>query len=151
MESLIRRNSAWYDPFDLVTDLQGDINRLFTTSLKRGYPGNLGDFFPNLEIQEDDSSYTLHVDAPGLERKDLDISVTGNIVTIKGERKAEERKKEKGYFYSERRYGAFQRSLELPTEVDAEKIVANYKDGVLEVIVPKSEKAKPKQIKVDVK
>ncbi len=151
MDNLIRQNTHWLDPFDLVTDLQGDINRLFSTSLRRGQSGNAGDFLPHLEIREDENSFILHLDAPGLERKDLDISVTGNMITIKGERKAEERKKEKGYFYSERRYGSFQRSLELPTEVDAEKIEANYKDGVLEVVVPKSERSKPKQIKVDVK
>lgn len=151
MDNLIRHNAHWLDPFDLVTDLQGDINRLFSTSLRRGQTGNAGDFLPHLEIREDENNYTLHIDAPGLDRKDLDISVAGNLITIKGERKAEERKKEKGYFYSERRYGSFQRSLELPTEVDSEKVLANYKDGVLEVIVPKSERSKPKQIKVDVK
>lgn len=151
MNPLVRHTHQWMDPFELVTDLQDDMNRLFSSSLRRGTPGTLGEFLPSLEVQEDENQFNLHLDIPGMERKDLDISVTGNTLTIKGERKTEEKKKEKGYFYSERRYGSFQRSIELPSEVDADKIAANYKDGVLEVLVPKSEKSKPKQIKVDVK
>lgn len=143
--------SPWSDPLDLVTDLQDDMNRLFSSSLRRGPRSPLGDFFPSLEVKEDESQYLLHLDVPGMERKDLDISVSGNTLTVKGERKSEEHKKEKGCFYSERQYGSFQRSVELPTEVDPEKVAANYKDGVLELVLPKSEKARPKQIKVDVK
>ncbi|HOW58958.1 MAG TPA: Hsp20/alpha crystallin family protein [Candidatus Omnitrophota bacterium] len=151
MNNLMRQTQKWLDPFDLVTDLQDDINHLFSTSLRRGQPSNFSDFVPSVEIHEDENNFTLHLDAPGIDKKDMDISVTGNTVTIKGERKIEEKKKEKGYFYSERRYGSFQRSLELPTTVESDKITANYKDGVLELVVPKSEKSKPKQIKVEVK
>lgn len=151
MNNLMRQTQRWLDPFDLVTDLQDDINRLFSSSLRKSQHSTLSDFLPCVEVHEDENSFTIHVDSPGIDKKDIDISVTGNTVTVKGERKIEEKKKEKGYFYSERRYGSFQRSLELPTEVDSEKISANYKDGVLEIVVPKSEKSKPKQIKVDVK
>lgn len=151
MNPLARRENPWLDPFDLLTDIQGDINRLFTSSLRRGHTGDIGDFVPTLELREEDDKFVVHADVPGIDRKDLDISVTGNTLTIKGERKSEEKRKEKGYLYSERRFGSFLRSVELPTEVDAEKIAASYKDGVLEIAVPKSERAKPKQIKVDVK
>lgn len=151
MNPLVRHTNRWIDPFDLVTDLQGDINRLFSSSLRREPQTTFGDFLPSLEVKEDENQFQLHLDIPGMERKDLDISVTGNVLTVKGERKEEEQKKGKGYFYSERRYGSFQRSVELPVEVDADKVAANYKDGVLELTLPKSEKAKPKQIKVDVK
>lgn len=151
MNPLMKQTSRWIDPFDLVTDLQDDVNRLFSSSLRRGSLAQTGEFFPSLEVKEDENQFLLHLDAPGMERKDLDISVTGNTLTVKGERKEEENRKGKGYFYSERRYGSFQRSVELPVEVDADKVAANYKDGVLELVLPKSEKAKPKQIKVDVK
>jgi len=151
MNPLVKQTSRWIDPFDLVTDLQDDMNRLFSSSLRRGPQSSIGEFLPSLEMKEDDNQFLLHLDIPGMERKDLDISVTGNTLTVKGERKEEENKKGKGYFYSERRYGSFQRSVELPTEVDADKVAASYKDGVLELVLPKSEKAKPKQIKVDVK
>ena len=153
MNPLIKHTNQWIhpwsDPFEFVTDLQEDMNRLFSSSLRRGSRGTTGEFLPSLEVKEDENQFTLRLDAPGMDRKDLDISVSGNTLTIKGERKSEEQKKEKGYFYSERQYGAFQRSIELPTEVDAEKVGANYKDGVLELVLPKSDKAKPKQIKVD--
>jgi HSP20 family protein len=147
----MKQTSRWVDPFDLVSDLQDDMNRLFSSSLRRSPHTGFGDFFPSLEVKEDENQFSFHLDVPGMERKDLDISVTGNTLTIKGERKEEESKKGKGYFYSERKYGSFQRSVELPVEVDADKVTANYKDGVLELLLPKSEKAKPKQIKVDVK
>ncbi len=153
MNPLVRQTNRWIDPLDLVTDLQDDMNRLFSSSLCRGPQAGLGlgEFLPSLEFKEDENQFLLHLDIPGMERKDLDISVTGNTLTVKGERKTEENKKGKGYFYSERRYGNFQRSVELPAEVEADKVAANYKDGVLELVLPKSEKARPKQIKVDVK
>jgi len=151
MNPLVKQTNRWIDPFDLVADLQGDMNRLFSSSLHRGPQTSFGEFLPSLEVKEDENKFQLHLDIPGMERKDLDISVSGNILTVKGERKEEEHKKEKGCFYSERRYGSFQRSVELPVEVDADKVAATYKDGVLELVLPKSEKAKPKQIKVDVK
>lgn len=151
MNPLVKQTNRWIDPFDLVTDLQEDINRLFSSSLRRSPAVGSAEFLPTLEVKEDENQFLLHFDIPGMERKDLDISVAGNMLTVKGERKEEENKKGKGYFYSERRYGSFQRSVELPVEVDADKVAANYKDGVLELTLPKSEKAKPKQIKVDVK
>ncbi len=151
MNPLVKHANRWIDPLDLVTDLQGDMNRLFSSSLRRGPELGFGEFIPSLEFKEDENQFLVHLDIPGMERKDLDISVSGNTLSVKGERKTEEHKKEKGYFYSERHYGSFQRSVELPAEVDTDKVAASYKDGVLELVLPKSEKAKPKQIKVDVK
>ncbi len=150
MNHLIRRQNDWLDPFGLLTDLQDDFGRLFSPLARQGRKEGWGDFVPSIEVEEDANQFTLHLEAPGMERKDLDISVEGNTLTVKGERKVEEKKREKGYFYSERRYGTFQRSIQLPAEVESDKIKANYKDGVLEVVIPKSEKAKPKQIKVDI-
>lgn len=151
MNHLTRQSNRWLDPFDLLSDLQEDFGRLFSPSLRTGNPESGKSLVPSLEIHEDENQFTMSIDVPGIDRKDIDISVTGNTLTIKGERNEETKKKEKGYFYSERRYGSFQRSVQLPSEVESEKILANYKDGVLEVVIPKSEKAKPKQIKVDVK
>mgnify|MGYP001374564101 CR=1 FL=1 len=91
MNNLIRRDPRWLDPFDMLSDIQGDINRLFSNSIHRSYT----EFVPSLELQEEDDKFIVHLDAPGMDRKDLDISVTGNTLTIKGERKTEEKKKEK--------------------------------------------------------
>ncbi len=151
MHPLVKHTNRWIDPFDLVTDLQGDVNRLFSSTLHPRSHDGVGELLPNLEVKEDENQFLVHLDIPGMERKDLDISVSGKILTVKGERKEEESKKGKGYFYSERRYGSFHRSVELPAEVKADKVEAHYKDGVLKLILPKSEKAKAKQIKVDVK
>lgn len=151
MNPLVKHTNRWIDPFDLITDLQGGVNRLFSSTLHPRSHDGFGEFLPSLEIKEDEGHFFVHLDAPGMERKDLDISVSGNTLTVKGERKEEEHKKGKGYFYSERRYGSFQRSVELPAEVIPDKVAANYKNGVLELTLPKSEKAKAKQIKVDVK
>ena len=151
MNHLIKKESKLLDPFYMLNDLHDDINRLFSTSLRRGSLENVNAFVPSLELREEDDKFLLRADIPGIERKDTDISVVGNTLTLKGDRKAEESRKEKGYYYSERVFGTFQRSIELPSEVDSEKVTATYKDGVLEVVVPKSEKAKPKQIRIDVK
>ena len=151
MYPLIKQTNRWLDPFDLVTDLETDVGRLFASPWHREIEGGPGSYYPSLDMREDEHHYFLHLDIPGLERKDLTIEVRGNILTIKGERKEEEHRKGKGYFYSERWYGNFERSIELPMGVDAGKVVAHYKEGVLELTLPKSEKIRPKQIKVEVK
>jgi len=85
---------------------------------------------------------------PGMKREDIDVALDGNTLTLSGERKQEEEKREGESYRSERYFGRFQRSITLPTEVQANKIEAAYKDGVLTVTLPKSEEAKPKQIPV---
>jgi HSP20 family protein len=103
---------------------------------------------PVTDIEEENDHYMLSLEIPGLKKDDLKIEVVDNQVVISGERKTEEKRKEKGSLYSERRFGRFQRSFALPTHVDAGKIEAQYQDGVLKVYVPKSEAAKPRQIKI---
>ncbi|HOG23149.1 MAG: Spore protein SP21 [Candidatus Omnitrophica bacterium ADurb.Bin292] len=151
MNHLIRKENQWMDPFDMLADLHGNINRLLSSSLRRGSQENISSFAPSLDLREKDDRFVVRADVPGIDKKDIDISVIGNTLMIKGERKSEERQDEKGYYYTERVFGTFHRSVELPVEVDSEKVTASYKDGVLEVTVPKSERAKPKQIKVDIK
>lgn len=147
---LIRKNKDLWDPLDLITDLQSDLNRAFNRSLSRG--GNWGSSFePSVEIREDENHFVVHADVPGLEKKDIQVMVEGRSLILKGERKQEKESKTKGYHYSERFYGSFMRALELPTEIDAAKIKAAYQNGVLEVTLPKSENAKPKQIDIEVK
>lgn len=134
--NLMRKNltSASWDPFTIFEELERP--RFFV---------------PAVDVHEEENQYVLRTDLPGINKENLDVSVAENVLTIRGERKEENEKKEKGYWYSERWTGSFQRSLELPAEADASKIKASFKDGVLELIVPKSEKAAPKQIKVELK
>lgn len=103
---------------------------------------------PTADIDEEDDHYMLSLEIPGMKKDELKIEVIDNQVVISGERKTEEKRKEKGSLYSERRFGRFQRAFTLPTHVDAGKIEAQYQDGVLKVYVPKSEAAKPRQIKI---
>lgn len=102
----------------------------------------------DLDVVEDENFVTIKADTPGIDPKDIDISVVGNTLTIKGEKKEESEDKGKDYYRSERRYGSFVRSIQLPSSVDAEKVKAEYKKGVLKITMPKPESEKPKRIEV---
>jgi HSP20 family protein len=104
--------------------------------------------WPALDISEDVNAITVKAEVPGCKAEDVDISVQGNTLTISGEKKHEEEKKEKGYYYAERSYGSFRRDLALGSEVDASKIDAACKDGILTITLPKSERAKAIKVKV---
>jgi HSP20 family protein len=106
------------------------------------------EIWPAIDISEDENTITVKAELPGCKAEDVDISVQGNTLTISGEKKHEEEKKEKGYYFAERSYGSFRRDLTLSSEVDASKIEAACKDGVLTITLPKSEKAKAIKVKV---
>ncbi|MCM8763444.1 MAG: Hsp20/alpha crystallin family protein [Candidatus Omnitrophica bacterium] len=151
--ALIKWQGKEWDPFRELMDLQRDIDNLFNASWER-LPARLSQeatWLPSLDVAEDKDKIVIKVDLPGVKQSDIDVSVSGDILTIKGERKQEQEIKEKKLHRIERFYGSFSRSLSLPDFVDSSKISAVYKDGVLEVTLPKTEKAKPKQIKVEVK
>ncbi|MCM8770271.1 MAG: Hsp20/alpha crystallin family protein [Candidatus Omnitrophica bacterium] len=151
--ALIKWQGKEWDPFRELMDLQRDIDNLFNASWER-LPARLSQeatWLPSLDVAEDKDNIVIKVDLPGVKQSDIDVSVSGDILTIKGERKQEQEIKEKKLHRIERFYGSFSRSLSLPDFVDSSKISAVYKDGVLEVTLPKTEKAKPKQIKVEVK
>ena len=104
--------------------------------------------WPALDIAESDNEITVKAEVPGCKVEDIDISVHGNTLTISGEKKAEEEKKEKGYYHLERSYGSFRREVSLPGDVDPEKVEASCKNGVLTVTLPKSEKEKAVKVKI---
>ncbi len=104
--------------------------------------------WPAIDIAEDENNITVKAEVPGCKPDDIDISVQGNTLTISGEKKHEEEKREKGYFYEERNYGSFRRDLTLSSEVDASKVDASYKNGILTLKLPKSERAKAVKVKV---
>ena len=152
--NLIKRQRDLWAPFDFVKDLQDEMTHFLNISpLRRN--GDIAEwqrtFAPDIELKEEADHFLLRTDLPGIKKEELDISVTGNLLTLKGERKRESESKSKDCYYSERMFGSFSRTIELPTEIDAEKVKALYKDGVLELTLPKVEGAKPKQIKVEVK
>jgi HSP20 family protein len=106
---------------------------------------------PAVDLVEEDTDFRLTAEMPGMTEKDIDVTVSGDMVTIKGEKREEKKEKTKNYFFSERRYGSVQRSLALPAGVDRDKINAAFKNGVLTVTLPKTAEAVKQQKKIDVK
>ena len=105
---------------------------------------------PAVDLYEDKDSFIVKAELPGMEKKNIDVSLHDGALTISGERRHEERK-EGATHRTERFYGKFQRTVTLPTKVEGDKVKANYKDGILTISLPKAEEAKPKQIEVQVK
>lgn len=106
---------------------------------------------PSIDVSETDKAVEVTAELPGVEEKDLDVSVTEDVLTIKGEKKAEKETQEKDYRVVERSYGAFHRSVTLPCEVEADKVEATFDKGVLTLKLPKSPQAKAKAHKIKVK
>lgn len=145
----------WWDPLRDLSSIQEKMNQLFedTFSRTRGRDEALGKgmWTPAVDIYETDDAVVVKAELPGLEKNQISVDVKDGILTLHGERKFEKEVKEENYHRIERAYGSFHRSFSLPSSVEQEKIGAKFKDGVLEVTLPKQERAKPKQIKVDVK
>jgi HSP20 family protein len=103
---------------------------------------------PAFDVSETDEHIIVKADLPGVDVKDIDISIVGNVLTVKGEKKQEKEEKGESYHRIERSYGRFSRSISLPAEVNPEAVEAVYKDGVLKLTIPKAEKSKPKKIEI---
>lgn len=142
-----------WDPFGNLAEIQDEMNRLFDTSLHR-VSGDTFDraFNPAIDVLEENDNLVVRAELPGLTKDEVHVTLQHNLLTIRGEKKQETEKKdeERNYYYRERVRGAFHRTIQLPVDVDAKKIDARFKDGVLEVILPKAEEAKPRQIEVKV-
>jgi len=104
--------------------------------------------WPSIDIGEQEDCFLIKAEVPGCKAEDIDISVHGSTLTISGEKKQEKEYERKGYYHAERSYGSFRRDLNLASDINAEAIEAVYKDGVLTLTLPKSEKAKPIKVKV---
>jgi HSP20 family protein len=143
----------WSDPFREFAHLQNRINRAFGEAYGRADDGlaTSAAWVPPVDVyQNGDHEVVLVAELPSLKREDIDITIDGGTLTIKGEKRAGSDVKEEQFHRIERRYGSFNRSFSLPQTVDAGKVAAEYKDGVLTVRLPMREEAKPRQIKVDV-
>jgi len=140
------------DPWSELRNIQEEINALF--DLDR-FPSATGLFdrsvSPAVDVVEGTNDITVTCELPGLEQKEIDVSITSNVLTIKGEKKNEREEKHGKYYRKESRSGSFQRTLPLPATVDADKVGAELKDGILTITLPKKEEAKPKQIEVTIK
>lgn len=143
-----------WEPFREMEDLQNRLSTLFDrTPMRRGNGKEsitLPEWTPLADITEDDREYVIKAELPELKREDVKVTVENGVLTISGERKFEKEEKKKKYHRVERGYGSFVRTFALPEDADAEKVKAQFKQGILEVHLPKNEKAKPKQIEVNV-
>jgi HSP20 family protein len=106
---------------------------------------------PSIEVIEKEDKFLIKAELPGVKEEDINMSISGNVLTIEGEKKTESETNTKGYYYSESSYGSFSRSMTIPSSIDANKIEANFDNGVLEITLPKTPEVKPKKIKLAVK
>lgn len=106
---------------------------------------------PAMDMSEDDKAYKISAELPGLDAKDVDVTISGNTLLLKGEKRQEKEEKEQNYYLSERIYGSFQRAFELPASVDRDKIAADFSKGVLTITLPKTPAAQKQQKKIEVK
>jgi HSP20 family protein len=144
-----------WNPFRELEEMQTRLNRLFSdTPMPRAGDGGEGLFFaswsPAVDIQETDKEYLIKADLPEVKKEDVKVELLDGTLTIEGERKQEKEEKGKRFHKVEREYGKFVRRFGLPNEVDATKAQAEFKEGVLNVHLPKSVVAKPKAIDVKV-
>ncbi len=143
-----------WDPFRELTNLQERMNRLFSDwRIRPSWESEeiaQGSWIPPVDIYETADAVVLKAELPGISKDDINVEVKDNTLTLRGEKKFEKEVKEENYYRVERSYGTFQRSFSLPSTVQQDKVKAKFKDGILEISLPKAEEAKPKQIKVDV-
>ena len=133
--------------------LQDRVNRIFRESFSPERPDEAlttSNFAPPVDVYEDEHNITLKIEVPGIDEKDINVSIENNTLTVRGERRFEKDEKEENFHRVERMYGSFTRSFTLPNTVDAEQVSAHYEKGVLKIRLAKKAEAKPKLIKVNV-
>ena len=140
-----------WDPFREVVALQNRVNSLFRDFNEAGDSAlTTASFIPAVDVYEDEKKVVLKLEIPGIDEKDLDVSVENHTLTVKGERKFAGEEKEENFHRIERRYGSFYRAFTLPSTVDTESVAASYNAGVLKLELTKKPEAQPRQIKVNV-
>lgn len=138
--------------FGRLSDLRDEIDRLFDVPLAElTNPSRLlSGWNPALDVYEDKENFVVKAELPGMKKEDIEVSLHEGSLSVSGERKSESKHKDAEVYRAERFFGRFQRTVTLPTPIAADKVKAQYKDGVLTITLPKTEEAKPKQIDVSV-
>jgi HSP20 family protein len=139
MEAFNKRIKKFFEDFDSP----------FTNDWMKPFNSNV--FIPKVDVTEDNDNLYVHAEIPGVDKKDIKINVSGDVLTISGEKKSEQRDENKNYYRIERTNGSFSRSFTLPAEVVVDKIQAEYKDGVLNVTMPKTEESKVVEKQIEIK
>ena len=139
-----------WDPFRNLGDIQTEMNRLFDSF--SGRPSTTAGermWFPAVDVRETKDEVVLSFDIPGMTEKDIQLSITGDLLTVRGERKFDRNESSDTFHRVERVYGKFERTVQLAMPVQTDKVKATYREGVLEVKLPKVEEVKPREIKID--
>ena len=141
-----------WNPIRNTFSLRNHMNRsfgdfYFPTNREEG-DLSMRNWNPVVDVYDNDDNIVLKAEIPGIDKKDIEVDVKGRVLTLKGERSSDNEVKEDNYYRRERCFGKFERAFTLPVNVELDKIKANYKDGVLEIEIPKPEEKKPKQITV---
>ena len=138
-----------WEPFR-VSDIQTEVNRLFDSLV--GHPATTDGrgWAPPVDMYATKDDLVLTLELPGVSEKDVTVTITGDLLTVKGERRFEQQMKEQDLLHVERTFGKFERLIQLPMAVQSDRVKASYRDGVLEIRLPKAEELKPKEIKIDI-
>lgn len=137
-----------WDPWRELREMREAMEKVFGRFPRLFREEPLGPWWPAVDVFERDDNVVVKVDLPGVDKKNVKIFVTDEDVTIQGEMKREEEVREKNYYRSERAYGKFSRTIPLPVAVDRDKAKASFKDGVLEIVIPKAKEIKGRQIEI---
>jgi HSP20 family protein len=149
---MIGKDLVSYDPLDRFFDIREDFDSVMKGFLK-GFSGPVSSrgLYPLADVKEDNDKYTVTVEVPGIDKKDLKIKIKENSLLVEGEKKEENKEEGESYLRVERSYGTFRRTFSFASDLDEKKVNAEFKDGTLIVTLPKTEKEKPKEIEIKVK
>ncbi|MDP9021147.1 MAG: Hsp20/alpha crystallin family protein [Actinomycetota bacterium] len=131
-----------------LAGLQDEVERMFRSFFGEERPSTAGAWSPALDVEENENSFVLHVELPGLDAEDVEITLEENVLTVSGERRFYDESEAEGFRRVERRFGRFHRAVRLPDRVDSDNVQANFRNGMLTITVPKAEEAKPRRIEV---
>ena len=145
-------NLVRWNPYGEMTAMKNRINRMFSEpywlTRRMDDDTDMGMWNPAVDLYEKDDHFVIKAELPGVDKKNISIDLKDRVLTLAGERSYENEVKEESYYRRERSYGKFQRAFTLPADVDSDKINAEFKDGLLQIEVPKPEQQKPKQVTI---
>jgi HSP20 family protein len=149
---MVGKELTSYDPLDGFFDIRDSFDNVMKDFLRGfGGPDSSRGVFPVADVKEDEDRYTVTLETPGIDKKDLKITMKDNSLLVEGEKKEEKKEEKESYLRVERSYGNFRRVFNFGSKLDSKKVNADFKDGILTVTLPKTEKEKPKEIEVKVK
>ncbi|MGB9720155.1 MAG: Hsp20/alpha crystallin family protein [bacterium] len=140
-----------WEPFQDLVRFDDDFDHIYDSMVRRFFAPEVRSWMPAIDIAENNGNIEVRAEIPGVNKEDLKVTVDGDLLSISGERKKESETKDKKFHRIERYYGRFSRTINLPYSVEADKVKASYKDGILNITLPKPESVKTKEIEVEVK